>query len=60
MTDSVKQINTSTRVVNLSAEIIKAWGVEWSQPEMCYEFSNGRQFVNTDRQGSGIYVPPGS
>lgn len=32
------------REVNLSAEIKKYWGPEWNQPELEYEFSNGRKF----------------
>lgn len=57
MTDSVKQPNTRTREINLSAEIIKAWGTEYSQPEACYQFASGRQFVSSDRSQSGVYKP---
>lgn len=32
------------REINLSAEVKKAWGPKWSQPETSYEFSNGRKF----------------
>jgi len=55
VTDSVKQPNTRTREINLTAEVIKAWGPEYAQREVCYVWSNGRQFLNTDRDGNGIY-----
>ena len=28
---------------------------EYNKREVVYEFSNGRQFLNTDRQGGGPY-----
>lgn len=32
------------RTIDLSAEIKKIWGPEWSKPETSYEFSSGRKF----------------
>lgn len=32
------------RDIALSAEIKKIWGKKWNQPEVEYEFSNGRKF----------------
>lgn len=32
------------RDVDLSAEVKKLWGPEWSKPETSYVFSNGRKF----------------
>lgn len=32
------------RTINLSAEIKKIWGPRWNEPEISYEFSNGRKF----------------
>ena len=32
------------RTIDLSAEVKKIWGKEWSAPEVSYEFSNGRKF----------------
>jgi hypothetical protein len=36
--------NFPMREVNLSAEIKKVWGKEWAEPELEYQFSNGRKF----------------
>jgi hypothetical protein len=36
--------NVSARSVDLSAEVRKLWGVQWSQPSPAYEFSSGRKF----------------
>lgn len=35
------------REINLSAEMIKMMGKEYTAPEVEYEFSNGRQFKRT-------------
>lgn len=32
------------REINLSAEVKKMWGPKWNEPEVSYEFSNGRKF----------------
>jgi hypothetical protein len=40
--------------INLSAEIKKIWGKEWNEPEVAYEFSNGRKFV-LRTEDSAIY-----
>lgn len=55
MTDSVKQPNTRTRVIDLGAEAKKAWGTEFARPDVGYEFSNGRKFDSSDKSESGIY-----
>lgn len=33
-----------TRTVDLAAEVRKIWGKQWNEPELEYEFSNGKQF----------------
>lgn len=58
MTDSVKQPNTTTRTLDLGAEIKKRWGAEWGKSDIAYEFSNGRKFENSDRSESGVYEHP--
>lgn len=40
---------------NLSAEIKKIWGKQWNEPEVSYEFSNGRKFKLRTEDAS-IYV----
>lgn len=35
--------NVVFKDVNLSAEIKKAWGEKWNQPEIAYEWSNGKK-----------------
>lgn len=43
------------REIDLSAEIRSIWGPAWNEPEIAYEFSNGRKFKL--RTGdSGIYA----
>ena len=32
------------KTINLSAEIKKLYGPKWNEPEVSYEFSNGRKF----------------
>jgi len=36
--------NAPMREIDLSAEIKKMWGKAWNEPELEYEFSNGRKF----------------
>ena len=36
--------NPIFRELNLSAEVKRIWGPHWNEPEIAYEFSNGRQF----------------
>lgn len=55
MVDQVKQINTRTRKISVSAMVKKAWGSEYSRRDVVYEFSNGRRFESTDRGESGVY-----
>ncbi len=35
----------TTRVIDMNAEVRKIWGARWNEPEVVYEFSNGRKFV---------------
>ena len=37
----------TTRQTDLSAEMKRLMGKDWNQPEVEYEFSNGRQFKRT-------------
>lgn len=46
---------TSSRLIDWAALVRKAWGPEYSQPDKCYEFSNGREFNSTDGNRGGIY-----
>ena len=43
------------RTIDLSAEARKAWGPKWNEPEVEFEFSNGRVFKRRTDQ-SAIYV----
>lgn len=47
--------NTTYRTINLSAEVKKMWGKQWNEPEVEYEFSNGRQFKRRTAE-SAIYT----
>lgn len=43
------------RTIDLSAEVKKMYGPKWNEPELAYEFSNGRKF--TLRTGdAAIYI----
>ena len=35
----------TTKTLDLGAEIRKAYGPKWNEPEVEYEFSNGRKFT---------------
>ena len=41
---------------DLGAEVRKAWGAKWNAPEVAYEFSNGRKFVERT-EDAAIYQP---
>lgn len=32
------------RQINLGAEVKKMWGAKWNEPEVEYEFSDGKKF----------------
>lgn len=44
-----------TKIIDWAAEVRKAWGPEWSEPDVAYQFSNDRKFKSTDGAGGGIY-----
>lgn len=52
MTTSVDEHRVQTREIDLSAEVRKAWGKKWNEPEIEYEFSNGRKF---ERRTEDVY-----
>jgi hypothetical protein len=43
------------REVNISAEIKRMYGPRWNEPELAYEFSNGRKFY-LRTEDAGIYT----
>lgn len=45
----------ASRVIDWAAEVRRAWGPEFSQPDKAYQFSNGREFKSTDGNRGGIY-----
>ena len=47
--------NTTYRTINLGAEVKKIWGKAWNEPEVEYEFSNGRTFKRRT-EDSAIYT----
>jgi hypothetical protein len=46
------------KTLNVSAEIKKEWGPEWNQPEVEYEFSNGKKFYRKTDQASIYSTSP--
>ena len=48
----------TTRVVSFGALVKRQWGSEFTKPDVTYVFSNGRQFLSTDRGTTGIYKKP--
>lgn len=46
----------TTRQLNYGALVRELWGEEYTRSDVCYEFSNGREFLSSDRSpDSGIY-----
>lgn len=45
-----------SKVIDWAAEVRKAWGPEFNQPDVCYQFSNGRECNSTDSQRGGPYA----
>ena len=45
----------SFRTILFDALVRQEWGTEWHQPQVCYEMSNGREFLDTDREDTGVY-----
>ncbi len=45
-----------SRLIDWAAEVRKAWGPEFQQPDTAYKFSNGREFRSTDGMRGGIYA----
>lgn len=43
------------RPIDYAAQVRRAWGKKWKEPEVVYEFSGGRKFKSTDHTTSGIY-----
>lgn len=45
MADRLPPARVVTREVDLSAQVRHIWGEKWNEPEVEYEFSNGRTFT---------------
>lgn len=48
-------VTPKTRTLDWAAEVRKAWGPEFNEPDTAYQFSNGREVKSTDSQRGGIY-----
>ena len=48
--------NVTVKELDWNAEVRKAWGVKWNEPEVEYEFSNGRKFKRRT-EDAGVYQP---
>lgn len=48
-------VTVSTKIIDWAAEVKKAWGPAWSEPDVAYQFSNNREFKCTDQDDGGIY-----
>ncbi len=46
-----------TRHLSLEELVRKAWGKEYTKPDIAYEFSGGRKFESTDGREGGPYDP---
>lgn len=44
---------------DMKALVLKEWGKKWNEPEVAYEFSNGRKFDDPGVNG-GPYTGTGS
>jgi hypothetical protein len=45
----------NTRQLDYAAEVRKQWGPAFYEPDVAYQFSNGRQFKSTDGSDGGVY-----
>ena len=50
-----QQITVRVRTQSWGAMVKRAWGPEYHKPDVAYVFSNGRRFLSTDRDESGVY-----
>lgn len=53
---SVPTLPPWTNTLDYSSLVKKIWGDQWHAPQIVYEFSNGRTFIEEDGQG-GPYSP---
>ena len=44
------------REINMSAEVRKAWGPAWNEPELAYEFANGERKFKLRTGDAAIYI----
>lgn len=54
MPDKLPPARVVVREVDLSAQVRHIWGDKWNEPEVEYEFSNGRTFTRRT-EDAGIY-----
>lgn len=52
MSDPTK---VTTRILDWAALVKRAWGPEWGEPDIAYQFSNDRKFNSSDGSEGGIY-----
>lgn len=45
----------NSRTLDWASFVRAAWGVEFSEPDTAYQFSNGREFKGTEQNRGGIY-----
>ena len=45
----------TSRVIDWAALVRSAWGPEYTEADIAYQFSNQREFKSTDSMGGGIY-----
>lgn len=44
-----------SRLIDWAALVRQAWGPEFYQPDVSFQFSNGREFKSTDSADGGVY-----
>lgn len=44
-------VYTSYRSFSWEGLVLKAWGAKFNEPDIVYEFSNGKQFFSNDDTG---------
>jgi hypothetical protein len=46
----------TTRTIDWTALVRKAWGDDYLKKEIVYEFSDGKKYQSTDSSTSGFYT----
>ena len=55
-TPTEKNRDPTFRTIDMSAEAKKVWGPKWNEPEIAYEFANGKRIFKLRTGDAAIYA----